>query len=171
MRLLLVLALAGCVALDHHGYVPRGASHETLVLHLPAESPAGRAMISSLGVLELAPHAGASTTVLHVRLVLANRRDTVWTFDTNRPRLVLGDRAPRAPLFVTAQDPRKLPDARIRRGEHDVFDFYFAFDPATDLDAAAFDFVWELETAARRIKTSTTFSRQPVGLIPARIDN
>lgn len=166
MRTLIAILLAGCAAYDY-AYVPQGAVRDELVLQVPIEAPAGTVILSSFGVLELAPHAGASTPLLHVRMVVHNMRDPSWTFDTGAQRVSINHEPPRRALFVN-DDKHAQPIVTITRGERRVFDFYFEVDAATD-EPGSFELVWQLSTPRRQIFTRTKFTRGELAPLSPRL--
>lgn len=151
------IALAsGCAAMSEYTFAADGSSGGSLMVALEG----GRVELASLGVVEVSPHAGASTAALHIRIALTNQRDPEWTFDTGAQRVVFpGDKLSPA-MFVNA-DTRELPIAAIRQGEHRVFDFLFAMPPplADADDLATFELRWRLVTAGGPIERTVHFHR------------
>ena len=122
----LVLVLGGCAATTGTAYVytpvvqadARVSGYPAAHYAIPPERPAGDVRVGSFGLTAVQPRVGGpTTTVAHVRLIVANNVDDVpWTIDTREAVLSIGGEGSSRPAFVNT-DAGAPPAIQIARGE------------------------------------------------------
>jgi hypothetical protein len=142
---------------------PRADGHSEVTFRVPAAKPEGTLEVSSMGVVEVEPRAGASRVpALHLRLTASHHTgEPPWRLDTEEQRVSFPTGGAVAPSFVNSD--ASLPRLEVKAGELRVVDLYFALPAGakTADDLASFTFRWKIAFDGAAAEQSTTFQRQP----------
>ena len=169
--LLLMLSFAAAVGCSPtYGYVPltsatvpvRGPTAADYPVPPPPEAPDGSVRIASHGVTKVAPPgSGREARALDLRVVLANKGLTMWTFNTNEQRLDLYGIGMIAPAFASADAGSPPPFVTVPPNGERITDLFFVL-PArlqqTD-NLPRFDAVWSVNTGTTGVAERTPFER------------
>ena len=102
---------------SRYTYVPAANATATMQgrvaadYEIPPSDPTGDARIASYGIIEVRPKdkPAQALRALHIRVLLANRGATQWTFDTRDQRIALDGFGAIAPAFASANPGSNRP--------------------------------------------------------------
>jgi hypothetical protein len=137
------------------------APESTLTYAIPIEAPKGHVEVASYGVVEVSI---ADTTTderlraLHLRIIVTNVADRIWTLDTREQRLALEGRGLSAPAFASADPGSPPPQITVPMGGRRVVDFFFPLpaDLALADPLPPFDALWRVSTEAKEAVVDRT---------------
>ena len=170
----LIILLVGRAETTGMGYaylpaVPAGArvnGYPAAYYAIPAERPTGDVRVGSFGLTSVQPQAGGpTTTVAHVRLIIANNADDMpWTIDTRDAVMSVAGEGTSRPAFVNS-DAGAPPLIQIERGGRRTIDLYYPLPPGRAVEEAlpAFDVTWSIRTPSGDVAQRTPFERSSVG--------
>jgi hypothetical protein len=167
-RTLLMLATTwlGCA---EYAYLPvENATAElngqtAAVYAVPPEAPQGDVRIASFGVVPLQMTAGEKVKALHVRMLLANRGDALWTLDTREQLCAIAGEGQSRPIFANT-DAGEPPLVNVPPKSQRALDLFYPL-PYGMQDASlvpGFALSWQLSLAGRAITKLTAFERMTV---------
>lgn len=166
----LLLGLAGCAATTSSAYVytpavqagARVNGYPAAHYAVPTERPTGDVRVGSFGLTAVRPQSGGpTTTVAHVRLIVANNADdSPWTVDTRDTSMSLATEGSSRPAFVNS-DAGAPPIIQIARGEQRTIDLYYPLPPSRSAENVlpSFDVTWRVRTASGDVVQRTPFER------------
>ena len=133
---------------------------------IPPEAPRGSVQLVTLGFADIQPQGAkdkSSVRAIHMRMVVANNSQAVWTVDTREQMLSLPQRGSSRPAYA-AYDEGQGPLVVVQPSGKRTIDLFYPL-PANMDDAEelpAFDTVWKVETDARVVTERTPFERLEV---------
>ncbi|HVV85377.1 MAG TPA: hypothetical protein VHE35_20090 [Kofleriaceae bacterium] len=159
------MALAGCGATAGYIYSPQGATtwtdgYPATTVAVPPEAPQGSVTVTSFGMVQITPDGSNPIDVLQVRMTVSNDGDdTPWTVSTSDQLVEIVGEGRSGPIYVNTDAP-SAPAIPIARRERRVFDLYYPLPANFGTEALpAFDFLWQVNTAARPYASRTRFER------------
>jgi hypothetical protein len=163
--LIALAGMLGCAGSSEYVYTPEAANANVAGLPasrtpIPPEKPEGAIEVVSYGIADL-DRGNMKIPALHVRAVVTNDGDdTPWTLDTTKQLVAIPGEGQSRAMFVNS-DVGTLPNVTIARHERRVLDFYFPLPDTIRKDAQLrqFEFLWEVNTAARTVSSRTSFDR------------
>jgi hypothetical protein len=169
---MLLVILGGCVATTpRYVYQPamqataQASGYPAAHYTIPPVDPTGDVRVASFGFTEVqAQGGGPSTSVMHVRMIVANNRDdSPWTIDTREIVATVAGEGGSRPAFVNT-DAGAPPIVQVSRGEQRIIDLYYPLPEvmSTEDRLPSFDVRWQVQTSGGAIAQRTPFEREPV---------
>jgi len=169
----LPIALAPLVLMAcYDSYIYRPAEQATATMRgqpaaryqVPPESPKGDVRIASFGVAEVDLRTDGETQevpMLHLRMVISNESDQPWQVDTRQLTVSFRQGAVHRPAYVNTEQAPGTPEMPIAAHGQRTLDLYYPLPPGSRgaKDIPDFDFVWQVNTAERRVAERTPFER------------
>jgi hypothetical protein len=163
----LCAGLAGCAE-----YIYRPSENATAEIRghvaakydIPAQSPQGDVRIASFGFTKIQaendPH--TSHPAVHLRLIVANNSNELWTVDTRQIKIDFAGSAQSTAAFVTTREGDEgLPIVQIAPKGQRVIDLFYPL-PASMPKASKlpeFDALWQVHAGNQVVTERTPFER------------
>jgi hypothetical protein len=170
---ILAAILAACSPAEYAfvpvaGAVSATRGGEVTTYPIPPGAPQGDLKIASNGIAQLSPQGSEDETVsaLHLRLVISNASDGLWTMDTREQRVEIAGRGSSSPAFASASPAQGAgpPAVIIAPKSERTVDLFFPL-PADMQDAGdvpGFSVLWKVDTSGGAVTQRTPFDRVAV---------
>jgi hypothetical protein len=170
--LALVLSLAAFACERDYVYRPAVTTSSATIAGLPAsyygipqEAPHGNVRIAMMGFADIKPMNASQPEAhtLQVRMIVANNSQRPWSLDTQAQLAALPNGNPVAPAYVTVNGATP-PAITIAPGRDVTLDLFYPLPERTrkESQVPSFDFVWTVDTDARRVVERTPFERTEI---------